>query len=338
MVPKSTMNHIRISVLTSILLISSLVSAQDDERALGDHPLFDRFPDSALEEIEVIEDVNYRLVLGSLQRNRELVVPESSERLRGDVTKLTYQLTQGFSGEDAQQFFAEQIEEKAYEILYSCAGRSCGSSNYWANDIFRKRILYGPERNQYFAALRIPQADAAPAHASLYIITRANRRIYAYLEIIEENVSGGVVSLASPGLLETLNSRGAVSLPDIYFSEEDELSDESDLQAALELLNTNPDMNFYLVAHLVTAGDLEELLERSRARASALQARLLRAGIPASRIIVAGAGPLAPTCEISNCSERVELVLRVEESLAENPDDDSGSMTNEESGEAEEPL
>ena len=54
----------------------------------NDHPLFDRFPDSEIISVEFDEDVNYRLVLSSLQRTRGLVTPESSERLRGDVTKI----------------------------------------------------------------------------------------------------------------------------------------------------------------------------------------------------------------------------------------------------------
>ena len=301
-------SHLCCAFLLLVLQGPSL--AQEEELALGDHPLMNRFPDSTLEEIEVVEDVSYRLVLGTLQRNREEVVPEDSERLRGDVTKLTYQVSQQFNGEDVHDFFMEQIAERGYQILYSCAGRACGSSNYWANDIFRNRILYGPERNQYFLALRVERADASPAHISLYIITRANRRIYAYLEIVEENVSSGVVSMASPELLETLNERGVVSLPDISFDANDQLSDESDLQATIELLQSNPEMQFYIVAHLNGDAPLPQLMARSRARAQVIRSRLIVNGVQASRLVAEGIGPLAPACEIAECAERVELVLR----------------------------
>lgn len=291
-------------------LLQGPLFAQTMEPQLGDHPLLARFPDSSLEEIEVVEDVSYRLVLGTLQRNREEVVPEDALRIRGDVTKLTYQVSQEFSGEDVYNFFREQITEKRYQVLYSCSGRSCGSSNYWANDIFRNRILYGPERNQYFMALRVGQQDSPAAHISLYIITRANRRTYAYLEVVEETVSSGVVALASPELLETLNARGAVSLPNIEFTSDTELSEDSDLRPALELLESNPELRFYLVAHLDGEGPLAELIARSRVRAEALRTQLIARGVQASRLIADGVGPLAPACEIVDCSQRVELVLR----------------------------
>lgn len=289
---------------------ASDVQAQPDSRSLGDHPLMDRFPDSELEEIEIVEDSSYRLVLGTLQRNREVVVPENSLRLRGDVTKLTYQVSQEFSGEDVYEFFRQQMQEKNYEELFSCIGRACGSSNYWANDIFGNRILYGPERNQYFVAMRTPEGAMSPAHISLYIITRANRRIYAYLEIVEESVSREVVAIASPELLESLNVQGSVVLPGVAFNSDTELSDDSTLAPAVELLQSSPEQAFYIVAHLAGDGDLDTLLARSTRRAETVRQQLIAMGVQADRLIAAGVGPLAPACDVAECAERVELVLR----------------------------
>ena len=303
-------NTLFLATVVLLAMMSGASLAQDEELALGDHPLIERFPDSVLEEIEVVEDISYRLVLGTLQRNREEVIPENSQRLRGDVTKLTYQVSQQFNGEDVHNFFIEQIAEKGYEVLFTCSGRACGSSNYWANDIFRNRILYGPERNQYFLAIRAPKQDAPAAHISLYIITRANRRIYAYLEIVEEVVSSGVISMVAPELLQTLNESGAVALPEIEFTADNQLSEQSSLQPTLELLRSNPDMQFYLVAHLAGESPLPVLMARSKARAEYLREQLIANGVQASRLIAEGVGPLAPACDLINCSERVELVLR----------------------------
>lgn len=297
-------------VLALLLFPVAAVLAQSDDSALGDHPLIDRFPDSSLEEIEVVEDASYRLVLGTLRRNRETVEPEDSLRLRGDVTKLTYQVPQQFSSADVHQFFREQMRNKNYSELFSCSGRACGSSNYWANDIFSNRILYGPERNQYFIAMRTDGSAGPPAHISLYIITRANRRIYAYLEIVEERVSGGVVSTASPELLQTLNARGGVSLPTVFFAADNELGENADLLPVVELIRSSPELRFYLVVHLDDGGTLEELLARSASRAQFLKQQLVDMGVASDRLIAQGIGPLAPGCEIANCENRVELVLR----------------------------
>lgn len=302
--------HKIVSLTLPALVLAGSVQAQPDSRTLGDHPLIDRFPDSELEDIEVVEDSSYRLVLGTLQRNREEVVPENSLRLRGDVTKLTYQVSQQFSGEDVYEFFRQQMQEKNYEELFSCTGRACGSSNYWANDIFRNRILYGPERNQYFVAMQTTDSATSPAHISLYIITRANRRIYAYLEIVEENVSREVVAIASPELLESLNEQGSVVLPGVAFSSDTELTDNSTLMPALELLQSSPELNFYIVAHLGGDGDLDTLLARSMRRAETVRQQLIELGVQANRLVATGVGPLAPACEAAECAERIELVLR----------------------------
>lgn len=278
-------------------------SAQD-----GNHPLFAPFPDSDLVSVERLADTRHRLVLGTLQRSSGLVTPEDSRRLRGDVTKLVYEVSREFAGEDAYRFFEEQAAERGYRELYRCAGRACGSSNYWANDVFRNRVLYGPERNQYYLALEIADAEGAPAYVSLYVITRSNRRVYAYLEIVEESASTLVPAPSS--LLAEITRRGSAVLPGIVFSERDQPVDAPNLEAVARLVGERPDMAFYLVAHLGGGEDIETLLRRSAARAEALRLRLIRAGADGGRIAARGVGPLAPACEAGNCAERVELVLR----------------------------
>ena len=203
-----------------LLVTSTLLSAQV-ENNFRDHPLLSRFPDSEIAGVEFDEDVNYRLVMSSLQRTRGLVSSEVSERFRGDVTKIVYEVSEEFNGQDVFNFFREQIQERNYEELFSCAGRECGSSNYWANDIFSNRILYGPERNQYYLALRAgPAVESAP-HIALYIITRGNRRIYAYLEIIEVGGTESRIDIVSPNTqLETLREQGFIIVPDVEFDEE----------------------------------------------------------------------------------------------------------------------
>lgn len=287
----------------ALALCGPPVPAQD-----GDHPLLAPFPDSELASVERLADTRYLLVLGTLQRSSGIVAPEDSRRLRGDITKLVYEVSREFTGQDAYRFFAEQAAERGYRELYRCAGRACGSSNYWANDVFRNRVLYGPERNQYYLALEAADAAGAPAHISLYVITRSNRRIYAYLEIIEENASTLVPAPSS--LLAEIIGRGSAILPDIVFSEQDLPVDAPNLDAVARLIGDRPDLAFYLVVHLGGGQDLDTLLRRSTARAEALRRRLIGAGADGARIAARGVGPLAPACAAGNCAERVELVLR----------------------------
>ncbi len=301
--PSSRSVRLGLSAGLALALCGPRASAQE-----GGHPLFAPFPDSELVSVERLADARHLLVLGTLQRSSGIVAPEDSRRLRGDVTKLVYEVSRDFSGQDAYRFFEEQAAEKGYRELYRCAGRACGSSNYWANDVFGNRVLYGPERNQYYLALEAAGAEGAPAYISLYVITRGNRRVYAYLEILEESASTLVP--APSFLLAEITERGSVVLPDIVFSEQDQPVEAPNLEAAARLIGERPDLAFYLVAHLGGGQDLETLLRRSAARAEALRRRLVLAGADGARIIARGVGPLAPACAAGNCAERVELVLR----------------------------
>jgi hypothetical protein len=294
--------------LLPTLLASLLLSSAHGQGA--DHPLIDRFPDSQISDLEFEPDSNYRLILGSLARTRGVVVPGESERLRGDVTKIIYEISEEFNGEDVYDFFQEQIRDKGYDVLFSCAGRDCGSSVYWANDIFQNRVLYGPERNQYYIAMRTPASMGDPAHMVLYIITRGNRQLLAYLEVIQDVGTASPVELLSSQILDEVSEQGSAILPGIAFINDRQLTDNAELDALARELNSNTGMNFYLVAHLGGDQDLEQLINRSMIRAQTVRQGLINLGVDGNRLLARGVGPLAPSCIGENCSERVELVLR----------------------------
>ncbi len=320
-----------LSLVILLLGLPVVGTAQSEDVVVGfsDHSLIAGYTYSEIIERELQRDINYRIVLGALERVRGEVIPEESERLRGDVTKITYEVSQEFSGSDVYAFYQEQLTNNNYELLYSCEGRECGSSNYWANDIFRNRILYGPERNQHFMAFRASSAQESGAYFSVYIITRVNRKIYAYIEVVEpagtqdpEQVAA-IVDIEEPelveqpsgvvvtNLLQQLRDQGSVVLPALRFQSNDRLATPVDIDSLVAALNSDQSLSVYLVAHLKQDGQsLEELMRRSTSRANSLRQALIAAGIGAQRIEAAGVGPLAPFCATGNCQERIEIVLR----------------------------
>lgn len=298
------MNTMSKNIHAVLMLIASVIVAPALAQE-GDHPLISRFPDSEIVDVEFVEDANYRLVLGTLQRTRGVVVPENSERLRGDVTKLRYEISPEFSGDDVFEFFQQQFTDKNYELLFTCSGRECGSSNYWANDIFRNRVLYGPERNQHFLAVR-----AGDSHLVLYIITRGNRRTYAYLEIVEEEGAVPEISVPVTELLSSIADTGSIAIPGLTFINDRQLADPQVLAGIAAELAANAEIQLYVVAHLSGEQELDQLLNRSTARAQTVRQQLINLGVAANRLIARGLGPFAPSCAGENCRERVELVLR----------------------------
>ena len=291
-----------------LLLLAGGVGAQQSGN-LADHALFTGFPESEISELETIENTNYRVVLGSLQSARGQVAPEASERVRGKLTRILYQVPNSYSGQDVYDFFVEQMRLRGYRELFTCAGRACGSSEYWANDIFGSRILYGPVRNQFYLAMGSDPAGLF--YISAYVITRINRQLLAYLEIIEPVAAAAVPTQADPAfMLQQLREFGGIVLQELAFEADDRLAAGADLEEVAELMRLDPDLHLYLVAHLQGEGDLEELLVRSESRAEAVRQALLGQGIDAVRLTARGLGPLAPLCVGGNCAERVELVLR----------------------------
>ena len=286
------------------------LSAQAALAQQTDHPLFDGFPDSVISDYRTGSDVNYRMVLGSLQSVRGQVTPEASERLRGRLTRILYEIPDGFGGQDVSDFFVEQMRSRGYSELFSCTGRACGSSEYWANDIFGNRILYGPVRNQFYLAMG--SEPPGQFFVSAYVITRSNRQLLAYLEIIEpEGGHAAAVSGVTPqSMLDQLRSNGGLIVPGLSFTAADELESGMSLDNVIGLLNLDPQLQLHIVSHLQGDAGLEELISSSQTRAESIRQHLMAAGIAPSRLSARGLGPLSPLCAGGNCSDRVELVLQ----------------------------
>ena len=258
--PQFTSSFAKFSASLGLLLLALLstpahAQSAGEQTAGADHPLLMRFPDSEIVEYDRTNELNHQLVLGTLQRTRGEVVPESAERLKGRVTRIVYAIPSDYQVSDVREFFAQQLRERGDSILFSCEGRACGSSNYWANDIFKRRILYGPERNQYYLAARSNTALENDPFLALYLITRANKRLYAYVEIIESEIAVAPQALVNEGLLAaTLREKGSVVLPWVQFNTadggEEELDDPSALDYLVRLLRTDPEIRVYLVSHL----------------------------------------------------------------------------------------
>ena len=284
--PQFTSSFAKFSASLGLLLLALLstpahAQSAGEQTAGADHPLLMRFPDSEIVEYDRTNELNHQLVLGTLQRTRGEVVPESAERLKGRVTRIVYAIPSDYQVSDVREFFAQQLRERGDSILFSCEGRACGSSNYWANDIFKRRILYGPERNQYYLAARSNTALENDPFLALYLITRANKRLYAYVEIIESEIAVAPQALVNEGLLAaTLREKGSVVLPWVQFNTadggEEELDDPSALDYLVRLLRTDPEIRVYLVSHLSgPERSLESLLEQSEKRAQLIKAVLL---------------------------------------------------------------
>lgn len=276
-----------------------------------DHELIERFPGAEIVDYRTPGVTNYRLALDRMQRVNGRVSPGREERVNGTLTRITYKIPEGYSSADVFAHYSTQMLDTGPE-LYRCQGRGCGSSNFWANDMFENRILYGPDADQYYLVSTLGSDDQnISAYLALYVITRGNRSVYAHLDVIElSNLVSDVPTNSPQALALQIQQVGSVVLQDVRFNAQDEMLDEGGFTVLLNTLRNAPLMSVYIVAHLSGEGGLEVLLERSTQRAQHLANALIEAGINAGRVLAQGVGPLSPLCPQGQCAERIEIVLR----------------------------
>ena len=302
-------------LILCLLLVSQCVSVWAQQSGAAgnpvDHELIKRFAGAEIVDYRTPGLTNYRLALDRMQRVNGRVSAGREERVNGTLTRITYKIPEGYSGADVFAHYSSQMLAAGPE-LYRCQGRGCGSSNFWANDMFENRILYGPEAEQYYLASTLGTDEQhISAYLALYVITRGNRSVYAHLDIIELSDLVSDVPTNSPQALALqIQQEGSVILQGIGFDAQDKMLDQGGFTVLLNTLRNAPLMQVYIVAHLSEEGALEEMLARSTQRAQNLVSRLVEAGINERRVLAQGVGPLAPLCLQAPCSERVEVVLR----------------------------
>ena len=60
------------------------------------------------------------------------------------------------------------------ELVFQCSGRDCGPSTYWANKIYQKALLYGPEQYQRYIVCK---SKRCPGLLSAYLHWAKERRV-----------------------------------------------------------------------------------------------------------------------------------------------------------------
>jgi len=123
------------------------------------------------------------VVLGSLEKVNHVVQPEQSTTFKGLRSWETYYLPQARRTRDVADHYSNEIEQLG-ELKFSCRGRTCGSSSYWANSVFEQAILYGPEQYQYYFIVELPDGGG---YTAVYVGQRATRKIYVYIESIKRH-------------------------------------------------------------------------------------------------------------------------------------------------------
>ncbi len=280
------------------------VDLNTDVEGSADPGFLQRFPYSRIVTFESTGDiVSHEVIYGSLKKiNRELR-PERSMLTEGKVTRITYRVPDGVRSEKVIEHYRKQIAPKG-DIMFSCQRRGCGSSVYWANNIFGKGLLYGPEEYQNLLVARISQENQK-YFISVYAIQRGNQDGYVYLEIVE---AADLKEQSSAVLVEELRSFGYLTIDDIDFdSGKDQIAMTPQLNSMANMLRSHPTVRLHIVARSRRGVKLEPSLDQSAARAEMAKALLVAAGVAPERLTAHGVGILAPDAE--GAINRLVLVM-----------------------------
>lgn len=149
--------------------------------------------------------------LDSIRRISGKLRMASQVSAAGQLTVVTYQLPDTHSGIEAFTQSRHAVLDGGAELLFWCEGRECGSSSLWANAVFGKARLYGPEGQQAYLLARLPQAG--DSLLALYGVTRGNGRSYLHVEQLEPSAPLGELLPNAATLLRQLRDSGELRLP-----------------------------------------------------------------------------------------------------------------------------
>lgn len=126
---------------------------------------------------------DHEIGLGAIQKRGGAWRFKHSERHSGLLRRHTWQIVDGFTSiEVLAELEAELGAVESSELLFACAGRSCGQGVQWANRVFGERMLYGREELQRYRVYAIDKDKDAPYFVILYSSARTADRQYLHME------------------------------------------------------------------------------------------------------------------------------------------------------------
>ncbi len=291
-------NGLIATVLTAGVATAGQAWPQSDITGSTDPLNIARFPHAWIVEYDSDDEYLTReFAYGRVDKTRRDIRIEKDVRASATIERATYRIP---SGTPVAEVVDHYLKLLGAGELFSCSGRDCGRSNDWANHIFKKAILYGPDGNQFYLA-----AEYEEHLVALYVIERGNKRVYAHLEALDLETNVAVASnsvliedLAGDGfsVIGGLDPLGDGNLPE---------TSRATLRGLAEELNIFSGQTVYVVCHLYSSAETSAVIEASRRCSEQAVAALTLDGGPL--FVPFAAGPLLPRA--TGARSRIELVL-----------------------------
>ena len=169
-------------------------------------------PEDATATGEVVQEaVERRYPMDGLRRISGRLRMDAKVETLGRLEAVTYRLSDRQTGLEAFTNAREHLLDEGAELLFWCEGRDCGSSSLWANEVFGRSYLYGPENQQAYLLARMTEPE--DRLVALYGITRGSGRPYLHVETFHPTASLGELLPTAGTLLRQLHSVGGLHFP-----------------------------------------------------------------------------------------------------------------------------
>ncbi len=200
----------RTGLMAALGLIFGAAASAADVPASADLATLPRYPQARIVDYRQ-EAVPERIYpRDSVRRISGRLRMAAQAAASGQLTTITYRLPETHAGIEAFDQARVKLLEEGAELLYWCEGRDCGASSLWANAIFGRSTLYGPDAQQAYLLARL--REPADRLIALYGITRGNGRPYLHVEqLVPEQPLGDILPNAAT-LLRQLRSAGELRL------------------------------------------------------------------------------------------------------------------------------
>jgi outer membrane protein OmpA-like peptidoglycan-associated protein len=298
----------------------------EDISGSSDHPMVSRYDGSSIKDYDFREFDEYEILLGKVVHapgEPDNSKVESSEKLEGKVTRISYYLPEDRSTLEVFRNYEDALKAAGFEILYTCSNKECGGRPFNHKVVKYSGGFADNYSDQRFLAARLPR-DEGDIYVSLYIVKNTSgggkdrNHIYTQVDVIEvAPMQEAMVTVDANAMAEEIFETGSISIYGILFDfDKADIKPESaaTIKEIAALLNNNPDLKLFIVGHTDNKGSLDYNTNLSQKRAEAVVAVLVSEhGIESAKVTPKGLGFLAPVA--SNSSEdgraknrRVELV------------------------------
>jgi len=254
------------------------------------------YPDSVRLYVDKSEGPSrHQILLSTPKRINNSLQIEAQKIITGGRTNELIELKSGHSILDASSFYTDFLETNG-ELLYSCEKRACGSSNYWANKIFKEHRLYGRDSNQFYLAGKLKQGKEM-LWVSVYGVKNGLKQSLIYLSVITD-----ANSLHSTPLNSSEPESGISSKLDKGYLLFKQNIPDMDLVYLRDLLKVKSNLHLYLAAYSSLEADSVSLnLSALNEDAKQMKSYLLDAlSVESSRLHLQVIGPFGSDYRASN--------------------------------------